>query len=99
MTLLMFVGFCQSPAAAGNGGLKRGVERFPSIASIMAVSSPATYESPVSETSASNEKSLSRMLVPSKPISYAWSMASLVASIGRSCPCLMNTTPCVDRVA
>src|SRR5262245_6100118 len=39
-TLLMTVGFCHSPTTPGNGGLFRGSARWPSIASISALSSP-----------------------------------------------------------
>ena len=84
LTLLMLVGFWKSPACAGNGGLYRGVERFPSIASIIAVSSPATYESPVSETSISKVNSDPKMSLPRMPFSYASSIARRVASMGMS---------------
>src|ERR1700760_4384185 len=39
-TLFSTVGLCHNPCATGNGGLFRGSDRFPSIASISAVSSP-----------------------------------------------------------
>src|SRR3972149_1464243 len=41
-TLLMLVGFPQSPATAGKGGRVRGIPRRPSIEAIRAVSSPQT---------------------------------------------------------
>ena len=39
-TLLIVVGMPNTPAAAGNGGLMRGLPRFPSIEFMSAVSSP-----------------------------------------------------------
>jgi len=39
-TLLIVVGIPNTPNAAGNGGLIRGLPRFPSIEFISAVSSP-----------------------------------------------------------
>ena len=42
LTLLMLLGFPQTPNAAGNGGLYLGIDLLPSTASIRAVSSPAT---------------------------------------------------------
>jgi hypothetical protein len=39
-TLLIVVGMPNRPAAAGNGGLMRGLPRLPSIEFISAVSSP-----------------------------------------------------------
>src|SRR5947207_3971013 len=39
-TLLMTVGFCHRPAWPGNGGLLRGSARWPSMASMSALSSP-----------------------------------------------------------
>src|ERR1041384_2525264 len=42
-TLLIVVGIPNSPAAAGNGGLMRGLPRLPSIEFIRAVSSPQIY--------------------------------------------------------
>ncbi|MND06390.1 hypothetical protein D3C83_277370 [compost metagenome] len=39
-TLLIVVGMPKSPAAAGKGGLIRGLPRLPSIEFIRAVSSP-----------------------------------------------------------
>src|SRR5437667_327051 len=42
-TLLIVVGSPNTPKAAGNGGLMRGLPRFPSIEFIMAVSSPQMY--------------------------------------------------------
>ena len=41
-TLLMSVGFCQKPFAAGNGGFRRGIPLSPSRDAISAVSSPHT---------------------------------------------------------
>ena len=66
--LLMFDGLPHTPSAAGNGGRKRGIDRLPSIASMSAVSSPATYDSPTSETSISNAKSVPKMCSPSRPL-------------------------------
>src|SRR3990170_3061256 len=42
-TLLIVVGMPKRPAAAGNGGLMRGLPRFPSREFINAVSSPQMY--------------------------------------------------------
>src|SRR5207244_10515591 len=42
-TLLIVVGSPNNPAAAGNGGLIRGLPRLPSIEFIRAVSSPQMY--------------------------------------------------------
>ena len=42
-TLLIVVGIPNTPAAAGNGGLMRGLPRLPSIEFIRAVSSPQMY--------------------------------------------------------
>ena len=42
-TLLIVVGMPKTPATAGNGGLIRGLPRFPSIEFIIAVSSPQMY--------------------------------------------------------
>ena len=39
-TLFTTVGLPKTPTTAGNGGLRRGKPRFPSIDSISAVSSP-----------------------------------------------------------
>ena len=39
-TLFTTVGLAQTPCTAGNGGLMRGLPRFPSMLSIRAVSSP-----------------------------------------------------------
>ena len=39
-TLLIVVGMPNTPRSAGNGGLMRGLPRFPSIELISAVSSP-----------------------------------------------------------
>ena len=68
-TLLMLLGLPQTPKAAGNGGLKRGIDLLPSTASIKAVSSPATYDSPVSATSISKLKSEPNMFSPRRPFS------------------------------
>src|SRR5690348_18470300 len=42
-TLLIVVGFPNTPATAGKGGLIRGLPRLPSIEFISAVSSPQMY--------------------------------------------------------
>src|SRR6267143_3830000 len=42
-TLLIVVGMPNTPTAAGNGGLIRGLPRLPSIEFIIAVSSPQMY--------------------------------------------------------
>src|SRR5436190_10575671 len=42
-TLLIVVGCANTPDTAGNGGLIRGLPRFPSSDSISAVSSPQMY--------------------------------------------------------
>src|SRR5262249_12672111 len=42
-TLLIVVGCAKTPATAGNGGLMRGLPRFPSSEFMSAVSSPQMY--------------------------------------------------------
>src|ERR1051325_10891334 len=42
-TLLIVVGCANTPETAGNGGLMRGLPRFPSMEFIKAVSSPQMY--------------------------------------------------------
>ena len=42
LTLLILLGLPHKPETAGNGGLNLGIDLLPSIASINAVSSPAT---------------------------------------------------------
>ena len=74
----------QTPNAAGKGGLARGIDLLPSTASIRAVSSPATYDSPVNDTSKSKLKSDPSMFFPNKPASYACFIASSVVLIGPS---------------
>ncbi len=74
-TLLMIVGLPQRPETAGKGGRRRGIPRLPSIAEIIAVSSPQTKAPAPSMISMSHEKLLPMMLLPTKPSCFASSIA------------------------
>ena len=60
MTLLMMVGWPNSPAIAGSGGLKRTIPRLPSRLSSIAVSSPQMYAPAPTRTSRSKALPLPR---------------------------------------
>ncbi len=74
-TLLMLVGFPQSPLSAGYGGRGRGMPRLPSIEAISAVSSPQTKAPAPRLICTSKSKPVPRMSAPSRPRSLACSMA------------------------
>jgi len=70
-TLLMHVGFPSRPDWTGKGGLGLGIPLFPSIEASRAVSSPQTKAPAPSLIFTSNEKPVSRMFSPTRPIAEA----------------------------
>ena len=74
-TLLIFVGFPQSPATAGNGGLGRGIPRLPSIDAINAVSSPQTNAPAPSLICSLKLNPEPKIFSPNNPIASACSIA------------------------
>src|SRR5690242_8597096 len=77
-TLLMAVGFPNSPDCAGKGGLLRGSARLPSIELHSAVSSPAMYAPAPRLTSTSKAKPSPITSAPRKP--RAWACATACRS-------------------
>ncbi len=80
-TLLMVVGFPQSPLCTGCGGRRRGMPRRPSIEAISAVSSPQTKAPAPRLIETSKPKPVPRMSSPSRPRSRACSSAMPRCSI------------------
>ncbi len=74
-TLLITEGLPHSPLTAGKGGLGRGWPRRPSTEAMSAVSSPQTKAPAPMRSSTSKLKEVSKMFLPSSPISRAWAMA------------------------
>ena len=74
-TLLIAVGFWKTPFSTGNGGFERGSPRKPSIELKIAVSSPQMYAPAPRRISRSKVKPSPKMSSPSRPRSYAWSIA------------------------
>src|SRR5512137_819219 len=70
-TLLSVVGLSNNPLLAGNGGLWRGLPRFPSIDISSAVSSPQTKAPAPGKISRSKLKLVPRMFWPSRPYCLA----------------------------
>ena len=63
----MIVGLPHSPLCAGNGGLGRGIPRWPSMDAIMAVSSPQTKAPAPSITSHFMERPVPKTFFPRMP--------------------------------
>jgi hypothetical protein len=81
-TLLMVVGMPNRPDCAGNGGLIRGLPRFPSIEFIIAVSSPQMYAPAPRCSTRSMRVPLPKTLAPSAPLAYASSTARVITVQG-----------------
>ena len=79
-TLLIIVGFPQTPLWAGKGGLGFGIPRSPSIDLINAVSSPQTKAPAPKRISKSKSNPLSKIFLPNNPNSRA----CLIAEVKRS---------------
>ena len=73
--MLMVVGFSQRPFVAGNGGLGLGIALLPSMAAIIAVSSPHTKAPALSIVLTCRLYPEPRMLSPSSPYISASSIA------------------------
>src|SRR5204862_5206583 len=80
-TLLIVVGIPNTPEAAGNGGLMRGLPRLPSIEFIRAVSSPQMYAPAPRWMYWSIRLPDPIALLPSTPFLYA---SAIACSITRS---------------
>ena len=74
-TLLIRVGWPNSPSRAGYGGLGRGVPRFPSTDAIRAVSSPQTKAPAPRRTSILKLKRVPQISDPSRPTRSACRIA------------------------
>ena len=81
-TLLIVVGWANTPDTAGNGGLMRGLPRLPSSEFISAVSSPQMYAPAPRCTQTLTVLPVPIAFLPRMPAAYASLIASSTRAIG-----------------
>ena len=75
-TLFNTVGFPNNPCSTVLGGFTLGIPLFPSMDAVRALPSPQTNAPAPRLICSRNEKSVPRILSPSRPHSSAWEIAS-----------------------